>query len=125
VNGAPRVQAAFIFGCHSAVTMEKVSALQALGSPAAIVPADGAAIAVVLAVLAARELLFRYLVVTARRVRSSLLEASAWHARADAALVDPWQGLDDGLVPSNDPAACSDDSRSTGSMPMIASTVGP
>lgn len=62
-----------------------VSALAALLAPAPAAPVDGAALAIVLAVLAAKELLFRHLLATARRTGSSLLEANAWHARSDAA----------------------------------------
>lgn len=35
--------------------------------------------------LVAKELLFRYMLVVAKRVKSSLLVANAWHARSDAA----------------------------------------
>jgi len=35
--------------------------------------------------LAAKELLFRYMLVVAKRVKSSMLVANAWHARSDAA----------------------------------------
>ncbi|WP_185219108.1 cation diffusion facilitator family transporter [Paraburkholderia dinghuensis] len=35
--------------------------------------------------LVAKELLFRYMLAVARRVRSSMLAANAWHARSDAA----------------------------------------
>ncbi|ENW8698184.1 TPA: cation transporter [Escherichia coli] len=35
--------------------------------------------------LAAKELLFRYMLAVAKRIRSSLLIANAWHARSDAA----------------------------------------
>jgi cation diffusion facilitator family transporter len=35
--------------------------------------------------LVAKESLFRYMLVTAKRVRSSMLVANAWHARSDAA----------------------------------------
>jgi cation diffusion facilitator family transporter len=38
-----------------------------------------------LATLAAKELLFRYLLRVARRLKSSMLVANAWHARSDAA----------------------------------------
>jgi cation diffusion facilitator family transporter len=37
------------------------------------------------AALAAKELLFRYMLAVAKRVKSSLLVANAWHARSDAA----------------------------------------
>lgn len=38
-----------------------------------------------LAALVAKEALFRYMLATAKRVRSSMLVANAWHARSDAA----------------------------------------
>lgn len=40
---------------------------------------------VALGALAAKELLFRYMLAVAERVRSSMLVANAWHARSDAA----------------------------------------
>lgn len=40
---------------------------------------------VALAALLAKEALFRYMLAVARRVRSSMLAANAWHARSDAA----------------------------------------
>jgi cation diffusion facilitator family transporter len=61
------------------------SALPLLPAPASIPKVEGVALAIVLGALAAKELMFRYLLAMARRVRSSLLQASAWHARADAA----------------------------------------
>ena len=48
-------------------------------------PVHASALAVALAALLVKELLFRYLLRVARRVRSSLLMANAWHARSDAA----------------------------------------
>lgn len=49
--------------------------------------AEVGSVALVVAVLAliSKELLFRYLLRVARRVRSSMLAANAWHARSDAA----------------------------------------
>ncbi len=38
-----------------------------------------------LAALVVKEVLFRYMLATAKRVRSSMLVANAWHARSDAA----------------------------------------
>ena len=35
--------------------------------------------------LAAKEFLFRYMLAVAKRVKSSMLVANAWHARSDAA----------------------------------------
>ena len=43
------------------------------------------ALYVALGSLAAKELLFRYMLAVAERVRSSMLVANAWHARSDAA----------------------------------------
>jgi cation diffusion facilitator family transporter len=43
------------------------------------------ALYVALASLIAKELLFRYMLMVAKRVRSSMLVANAWHARSDAA----------------------------------------
>jgi cation diffusion facilitator family transporter len=40
---------------------------------------------VALGALVAKELLFRYMLAAAERVRSSMLVANAWHARSDAA----------------------------------------
>ena len=40
---------------------------------------------VALAALVAKELLFRYMLAVAKRVKSSMLVANAWHARSDAA----------------------------------------
>ncbi len=40
---------------------------------------------VALTTLAAKELLFRYMIAVARRVRSQMLVANAWHSRSDAA----------------------------------------
>lgn len=50
-----------------------------------IVPVQLAALWVALAALAAKELLFRYMLAVAERVRSTMLVANAWHARSDAA----------------------------------------
>jgi cation diffusion facilitator family transporter len=49
------------------------------------VPVQFAAFYVALMALVAKELLFRYMLMVAERVRSSMLIANAWHARADAA----------------------------------------
>jgi len=44
-----------------------------------------AAVAVAVVALVSKELLFRYMLAAAKRVKSSMLEANAWHARSDAA----------------------------------------
>ncbi|MDN0074566.1 cation diffusion facilitator family transporter [Crenobacter sp. SG2303] len=48
-------------------------------------PVQLAALWVALGALLAKELLFRYMLAIAKRVRSSMLIANAWHARSDAA----------------------------------------
>ncbi len=59
--------------------------IQKVLAPEAIQPARPAALYVAAAALIAKELLFRYMLAVAQRVRSSLLVANAWHARSDAA----------------------------------------
>lgn len=61
------------------------AAVQRLGSMTVAPALHPAALGMALLALLAKEGLYRYLIATARRVRSSLLEASAWHARSDAA----------------------------------------
>ena len=56
-----------------------------LQSPSAIPTVHSAALFVALLALVAKELLFRYLLGVAKKVRSSMLAANAWHARSDAA----------------------------------------
>ena len=61
------------------------SALGKLHDPHLIVKVKIAALWVALGALVAKELLFRYMLAVAERVRSSMLVANAWHARSDAA----------------------------------------
>lgn len=61
------------------------SALHKLSAPADIPRVHAAALWVALLALAAKEGLFRYMLVIAKRVKSSMLVANAWHARSDAA----------------------------------------
>ncbi|UDM50609.1 cation diffusion facilitator family transporter [Cupriavidus sp. MP-37] len=61
------------------------AALGKLQPAASTQPVQPVALWVALATLAAKELLFRYMLAVARRVRSSMLVANAWHARSDAA----------------------------------------
>ncbi|MEF7614511.1 cation diffusion facilitator family transporter [Aquincola sp. MAHUQ-54] len=61
------------------------AALGKLQAPADIPRVHVAALWMALLTLAAKELLFRYLLGVAKRLRSSLLAANAWHARSDAA----------------------------------------
>lgn len=61
------------------------SAFTRLQHPADLHTVGVAALAVALLALCVKELLFRYMLSVARRLRSSLLAANAWHARSDAA----------------------------------------
>ena len=61
------------------------SAAVKLQSPEAIPTVHGAALWVAGAALLAKEGLFRYMLAVAKRVKSSMLVANAWHARSDAA----------------------------------------
>ncbi|WP_427311761.1 cation diffusion facilitator family transporter [Cupriavidus sp. H39] len=61
------------------------AALGKLQHPGGAQPVQPLALWVALAALAAKEALFRYMLAVARRVRSSMLVANAWHARSDAA----------------------------------------
>lgn len=56
-----------------------------LMDPGGIPQVHSVALLVALFALASKELLFRYLLNVAKRVRSSMLTANAWHARSDAA----------------------------------------
>ncbi len=58
---------------------------QKLQDPELIPKVDRIALWVAVAALVAKEGLFRYMLATAKRVKSSLLVANAWHARSDAA----------------------------------------
>jgi len=61
------------------------SAATKLQSPESIATVHSAALWVAAAALAAKELLFRYMLAVAKKVKSSMLVANAWHARSDAA----------------------------------------
>jgi cation diffusion facilitator family transporter len=61
------------------------SSLLKLESPQTIAVAHVSALWVALAAIAAKELLFRYMLRVAKAVKSSMLVANAWHARSDAA----------------------------------------
>lgn len=61
------------------------SALMKLQQPETVGPVHWAALAVAGGTLLSKELLFRYMLKTAKRVKSSMLVANAWHARSDAA----------------------------------------
>ena len=61
------------------------SAVTKLQTPASIQTVHILALWVAVGALLAKELLFRYMLAVAKRVKSSMLVANAWHARSDAA----------------------------------------
>ena len=61
------------------------SAVNKMINPAALVQVSNIALWVALIALVAKEVLFRYMLAVAQRIRSSMLIANAWHARSDAA----------------------------------------
>ena len=61
------------------------SAVGKLSTPESIPDVKPIALYVALFALLSKELLFRYMLKAAERVRSSMLVANAWHARSDAA----------------------------------------
>ena len=61
------------------------SAVHTLEAPEAIPKVEVAALWVAGIALLSKELLFRFMLTVAKRVKSSLLVANAWHARSDAA----------------------------------------
>ncbi|MGF6958314.1 cation diffusion facilitator family transporter [Paraburkholderia youngii] len=61
------------------------SAFRKLEHPQAVQRVHITALWVAVGALIAKEILFRYLLSVAKRVRSSMLVANAWHARSDAA----------------------------------------
>jgi len=61
------------------------SAFLKLESPGTVQKVDTLALWVVGAALVAKETLFRYMLAVAKRVKSGMLVANAWHARSDAA----------------------------------------
>lgn len=56
-----------------------------LQDPSAIQPVHVATLYIALITLASKELLYRYLMAVAKKLRSQLLAANAWHSRSDAA----------------------------------------
>ncbi len=61
------------------------SAFLKLENPEAVPRVHVAALWVAVGALATKELLFRYMLAVAKRIKSSMLVANAWHARSDAA----------------------------------------
>jgi cation diffusion facilitator family transporter len=62
-----------------------VAAAMRLQHPEALQAVSPLALAVAVIALAAKEGMFRYMLAVAKRVRSQMLVANAWHARSDAA----------------------------------------
>ena len=60
-------------------------AVERLQSPAALQKVHVATLWIAILTLAGKETLFRYMLHVARKLRSQMLEANAWHARSDAA----------------------------------------
>jgi len=61
------------------------SAFRKLEEPDTVQKVHMAALWVAMGALVAKELLFRYMLAVAKRVKSGMLVANAWHARSDAA----------------------------------------
>jgi cation diffusion facilitator family transporter len=61
------------------------SAFRKLEAPDSVPRVHGLAVWIAGTALLAKELLFRYMLGVAKRIKSSLLVANAWHARSDAA----------------------------------------
>jgi cation diffusion facilitator family transporter len=61
------------------------SAFRKLEAPETVPQVHAIALWVAAGALVAKELLFRYMMAVAKRVKSSMLVANAWHARSDAA----------------------------------------
>ena len=61
------------------------SAFRKLEAPETVQQVHAVALWVVAIALISKELLFRYMLTVAKRVKSSMLVANAWHARSDAA----------------------------------------
>ncbi|MFZ6743651.1 cation diffusion facilitator family transporter [Undibacterium sp. JH2W] len=61
------------------------SAVQKISTPATIAQVHVTALWVAIVALVSKELLFRYMLAIAQKVKSGMLVANAWHARSDAA----------------------------------------
>jgi cation diffusion facilitator family transporter len=80
-TAASLVLGLLLAGTGAGILVTAAGRLQDLGSAP---PVGVAAMWAALFTLAAKEGLFRYMLVTAERLRSPMLVANAWHARADA-----------------------------------------
>ncbi len=81
-NAASFVVGALLLAVGAGMAWSAVAKLQ---SPQGIPLVHPVALAVAGAALVAKEVLFRYMLAIAKRVKSSMLVANAWHARSDAA----------------------------------------
>lgn len=80
-TAASLVLGLLLAGTGAGILIAAAGRLQALGSAP---PVGVAAMWAAIFTLAAKEGLFRYMLATAERLRSPMLVANAWHARADA-----------------------------------------
>ena len=80
-TAASLVLGVLLAGTGAGILIAAASRLQDIGSAP---PVGVAAMWAALITLAAKEGLFRYMLATAERLRSPMLVANAWHARADA-----------------------------------------
>ncbi|WP_426177598.1 cation diffusion facilitator family transporter [Massilia sp. TWR1-2-2] len=81
-NAASLVVGALLLAVGAGMAWSAVARLQ---NPEHIPVVHGVALAVAAVALVAKEILFRYMLKIATRVKSSMLVANAWHARSDAA----------------------------------------
>jgi cation diffusion facilitator family transporter len=81
-NAASLALGLLLLGVGVAMVWSAVGKLQ---TPESIPTAHAVALWVALAALVSKELLFRYMLAVAKRVKSGMLVANAWHARSDAA----------------------------------------
>lgn len=81
-NAASLVVGALLLAVGAGMAWSAVGKLQ---NPEHIPVVHAVALAVAAVALVAKEILFRYMLKVATRVKSSMLVANAWHARSDAA----------------------------------------
>ena len=81
-NAASLALGLLLLGVGVAMVWSAVGKLQ---NPESIPTTHAVALWVALAALVSKELLFRYMLAVAKRVKSGMLVANAWHARSDAA----------------------------------------
>lgn len=81
-NAASMVVGALLLAVGAGMVWSAVGKLE---NPESIPVVHAVALAVAAAALVAKEILFRYMLKIATKVKSSMLVANAWHARSDAA----------------------------------------